>query len=192
MLDSVEFEGEGIAAKDISGDQGKILQSMETAMGKLNKELKSSSNQDGTKNNCWGTCTSLAKNHEVDPNGNTGIVDYIKMLTEEFKNVKSGRFGDVVNYTKNQYGQNIPTHGTLFLLKNDEKGTQIFTKNGEKNSQLYMLMYENEMLKRYTLYGEQKGIMRTVKKTTVDNLGVTRNEEELILDKSPFYRSKNK
>jgi len=193
-LDNLAFEdGETsedgkISVSKIGGKQGEILQSIEKGLSELNKALKELS-PTGEKNNCWGTCTKLSKDGEIDPNGLMETLEFRKSLLDDFRNVNSPDLGDVVRYAQdNEY--NIVEHGTLFLLKN-EKGTQMFTKNGRNNAQLYQLMYENEMLKKHPGYGERRGLNREVTTSTTGADGVERKSKKIVEDSSPYYRPNN-
>lgn len=195
VLDNVEFEGDGIAAKDIGGEIGESIQSFEKALGEYNDDLKKNVAEGGPGglNNCFGLCESVAETGEVDPNGVQGAgFLFDKFLKENTTNVSRARILDIIRYAYkeiNGSNRNKASHGSLFLLKN-EKGVQMFTKNGIDNAALYQLMYESEMLKRHSTYGERAGITREVQK--VDPTDPTKTPyTEKVKDKSAIYRPNN-
>ncbi len=197
-LNGVEFGGDGIASSDIGGEVGETLSGIEQGLNEFNSALKElNASGAGAVNNCWGTCTSISKNNKIDPNGLIGAgFLFDAELRENFTNVSSADFGDVIRYAQGDDATNTAQHGSMFLLKND-KGTQIFTKNGASNADFYQVMYETEMLKTYNgtngfaNYGQARGMTRTETRTnTVPGSDQTTTSTVKVNDK-PYYRPKN-
>lgn len=134
------FSGDesSINVSKLSGDLGEMLQGIESALSDGNLILENSprSNEltgENSVNNCWNCSINITTDKRVDSRrlsnkGNNSMLieeNFDKKLIDGYTNVNTPRTGDIIRYSKN--GGAETTHGSVFLLKNDN-GVQIFTK----------------------------------------------------------------
>ena len=180
-----------INVSEMSGELGKMLQGMETALGDGNIALSQNSSdapQDAI-NNCYNCTLNLTSSGSVDskplaPHESSQSlvrkpINFDNTLINKYRNVSNPALGDAIRYSKD--GGYSSTHAAVFLLgKNSDM--QIFSKNGYHNSEPYQIFYQSQLSP--STYGPPTGIQNASKTTGTNGNSTT----QTINHSSPYYR----
>ena len=146
---------------EIGGKIGGMLQEIENSILNLNSG-------DLTGNNCWRAAIQLTSDGRINPNG--WLSNFDELLKNVYTEVPNPHIGDIIRYGDDSpVGGIIPTHGSVFLLRN-KNGTQVYTKNGYSSISTYEIMSEDRMLNENP-YGVRRGIDRS--NTSISPEGIT-------------------